>query len=262
MAYWVIIFTAIFFYTTSFFVNTKKDGLASPKNILVLFGLITEGVLIKVDTFGIYINLDFSNSLLIVNFFTVLFFLVHDMKIKNKGLDYLVLVPSIFLIAMHPFMNQEHFLRETSSVLYVSHILTAIIGYGLLTYGAIFSVFVLLLEKNLHNKKIESNFKSDEPLLGLESYLYKINILVFLLLTFIITTGLFFSKEIFEQPLIFNHKTFFSLLAWLTYAYFFYGRYNHGWRGKKAINILLVAFVFLVLSYFGSKFVLEMILHR
>lgn len=262
MAYWIIIFAALSFYASSFFVKANKANFTLLKNLLVLLGLIAEGTLIKIDTFSTNVNLNFSNSLLIINFFTVLFYLIHDIKIKNKGLDYLILVPTLFLIAIHPFINQDHFLRESSSIFYITHILTAIIGYGLLTYAAVFSIFVLLLEKNLHNKTINYNFRSDKSLLGLESYLYKINILVFLLLSFIIISGLFFSKELFDQPFIFNHKTFFSVLAWFTYAYFFYGKYNYGWRGKKAINILLAAFVFLVLSYFGSKFVLEIILHR
>ncbi|NBW53377.1 MAG: cytochrome C biogenesis protein, partial [Betaproteobacteria bacterium] len=36
----------------------------------------------------------------------------------------------------------------------------------------------------------------------------------------------------------------------------------NGWRGRKSIYISLTAFLFLLLSYLGSKFVLEIILHR
>jgi len=38
------------------------------------------------------------------------------------------------------------------------------------------------------------------------------------------------------------------------------GRIKYGWRGKKAVFISLIAFVFLFLAYFGTKFVLEIIL--
>jgi ABC-type uncharacterized transport system permease subunit len=40
------------------------------------------------------------------------------------------------------------------------------------------------------------------------------------------------------------------------------GRRVWGWRGQKAIRWTLAGFLLLILAYFGSKFVLELILHR
>jgi ABC-type uncharacterized transport system permease subunit len=41
-----------------------------------------------------------------------------------------------------------------------------------------------------------------------------------------------------------------------------WGRHQLGWRGKTANRWILTGFAFLLLSYFGSKFVLEIILDR
>jgi len=41
-----------------------------------------------------------------------------------------------------------------------------------------------------------------------------------------------------------------------------YGRWRHGWRGRRAVNLTLIGMAVLVLAFFGSKFVLELILHR
>ena len=41
-----------------------------------------------------------------------------------------------------------------------------------------------------------------------------------------------------------------------------FGRYQYGWRGKKAINITLIGFVLLLLAYVGSKFILQVLLGR
>ncbi|NDG87436.1 MAG: phosphohydrolase, partial [Gammaproteobacteria bacterium] len=40
------------------------------------------------------------------------------------------------------------------------------------------------------------------------------------------------------------------------------GRIRYGWRGQFAIRWTLLGFVFLMLAYFGSKLVIELILHR
>lgn len=40
------------------------------------------------------------------------------------------------------------------------------------------------------------------------------------------------------------------------------GHHFYGWRGKMAIRWTMSGFVFLVLAYVGSKFVLEVLLHR
>ena len=38
------------------------------------------------------------------------------------------------------------------------------------------------------------------------------------------------------------------------------GRFRYGWRGKTAIIWTLSGFVVLMLAYFGSKFVIELLL--
>ncbi|MFI3180951.1 MAG: cytochrome c biogenesis protein CcsA, partial [Methylococcales bacterium] len=53
-----------------------------------------------------------------------------------------------------------------------------------------------------------------------------------------------------------------SLLAWVIFCAILIGRQRYGWRGRVAVNWILVGFLFLLLSYFGSKFVLELILVR
>ena len=141
------------------------------------------------------------------------------------------------------------------------HINVAILSYSLLTIGAILSIFSLLFEKNLTNKnKIFSNFTKNFSLLSMENFLFKIYWVGFILLTLTLLSGVLFSKEIFGTTLIMNHKFIFSVMAWLTYGAMLFGRIQYGWRGKKAVIISLIAFIFLFLAYFGTKFVLEILL--
>jgi ABC-type uncharacterized transport system permease subunit len=59
-----------------------------------------------------------------------------------------------------------------------------------------------------------------------------------------------------------DHKTVFSLLAWVIFSVLLIGRYGFGWRGKRAVQVLYTGSLFLLLGYVGSRFVLEVILGR
>jgi ABC-type uncharacterized transport system permease subunit len=80
------------------------------------------------------------------------------------------------------------------------------------------------------------------------------------LLTLSLITGFLFLEDMFAQHLA--HKTILSLLAWLVFAILLLGRYRSGWRGRIAIRWTLGGFISLMLAYFGSKMVLELILNR
>jgi len=141
------------------------------------------------------------------------------------------------------------------------HINVAILSYSFLTLGAILSIFILLFEQNLITKnKILANLTNSFSLLSIENFLFKIYWFGFILLSLTLLSGILFSNEIFGLTSIWNHKFIFSIMAWLAYATMLLGRIKYGWRGKKAVFISLIAFVFLFLAYFGTKFVLEIVL--
>jgi ABC-type uncharacterized transport system permease subunit len=60
----------------------------------------------------------------------------------------------------------------------------------------------------------------------------------------------------------FDHKTLFSVLAWLTLAVLLVGRYVYGWRGRTALRWTIAGFILLLLAYVGRSFVLEVLLGR
>ena len=59
-----------------------------------------------------------------------------------------------------------------------------------------------------------------------------------------------------------DHKTVFSVLAWLAFAVLLIGRARFGWRGRTARRVLYAGSALLVLAYVGSRFVLEVVLSR
>jgi ABC-type uncharacterized transport system permease subunit len=59
-----------------------------------------------------------------------------------------------------------------------------------------------------------------------------------------------------------DHKTVFSLLGWAVFAALLLGRRLRGWRGRQATRWLYAGALLLLLAYVGSRFVLEVLLHR
>lgn len=82
----------------------------------------------------------------------------------------------------------------------------------------------------------------------------------FALLSLALVSGFVFLDNIFAQQMV--HKTVLSIAAWAVFGILLWGRWRYGWRGRTAIRWTLSGFTALVLAYFGSKVVLELILNR
>jgi len=58
------------------------------------------------------------------------------------------------------------------------------------------------------------------------------------------------------------HKTVLSILSWAMFGILLLGRHRRGWRGRRAVRLTLSAMLLLLLAFFGSKLVLELVLMR
>jgi ABC-type uncharacterized transport system permease subunit len=102
------------------------------------------------------------------------------------------------------------------------------------------------------------------PLLKLERLTVRVVEAGFILLTASLLAGWFFAETLYGPHLksIWNHKTIFSVLAWLSFAGLLIGRARLGWRGRTARKFLYLGSGLLLLGYAGSRFVLEVVLQR
>lgn len=161
-----------------------------------------------------------------------------------------------------------------------AHLVVALAAYGLLTIAAVHALFMAALERWLHRTggaawraddggaedrrgEIERGMLAPlPPLLTMERVLFRLIGGGFALLTLTVATGMVFSESLFGRPIRLDHKTVFTLLAWATFAALLLGRAMRGWRGRVALSWTLGGFAFLLLAYAGSRFVLEVVLHR
>ncbi len=152
--------------------------------------------------------------------------------------------------------NWQHTLEYTIA----AHVIPSILAFSLLTIASLQALLLSYQNRALKNKSLLANSKLLPPLQTMESLLFEFLWVGELLLTLAIVSGFYFQEDIFAQHLV--HKTVFTLSAWLIYAVLLWGRFQLGWRGTKAIRLALAGFVCLMLAYFGSKLVLEIILNR
>jgi len=259
----LLLFSIILYLIPCFILFFNKHTKTKMVNLVLTTGLIAHASLIYITTISNGINLNFSNSLLIVSWVTVFFYYFINRKIQFNGLENLTLIPALLIILSHPFLKNDQSFEIQMSINSIIHIIIAILSYSLLTVGAIFSIFILLFQNNLTKKyQNEENFSGNFSLLSMEDILFKIYWFGFILLSITLFSGILFTNEIFGTSIVWNHKTIFSLMAWITYGAMLLGRMKYGWRGKKAVVISLIAFMFLLLSYFGTKFVLEILLNN
>lgn len=141
-----------------------------------------------------------------------------------------------------------------------SHILLSILAYAVMTLAAFQAVTLGVLNHELKARHIRGILDALPPLQTMETLLFEILWVGMVLLTLSIVSGMVFLDDFFAQSLA--HKTFFAVVAWMIFAMLLWGRHQLGWRGTTAIRWTLGGFAVLMLAYFGSKFVLELVLQR
>ncbi len=141
-----------------------------------------------------------------------------------------------------------------------AHILISMFAYGLLSAGAIIAIYALIQDRRLRAGQLSAMNHLFAPLETTEKLLYGVTTAGFAGLTLAIVSGAMFVENLFAQHLV--HKTVLSLLAWLLFGTLLAGRYFAGWRGKRAVYLYLGGFALLCLAYFGSRYILEELLHR
>lgn len=263
MTYWILIFLCFSLYLLPCLpsIGLRKENKGQLTNIIIFLGLLLHASLIYHVVFAGSINLNFSNALLITSWVVVFLYWLINAANHHKGFEYLTLLPALIFLAINPIVTQHNYLTESFSMIAILHMVIALLGYSLLAFGALFSIFLLFVEKNVRVKNTNNNaFSSHLSILDMERSLFIIYWLGFFLLTVTLITGTIFTEQLFSSSLVINHKLVFSISAWIIYLILLSGRIIFGWRGKKAIKFSLVAFIFLFLSYFGSKFVIEILL--
>jgi ABC-type uncharacterized transport system permease subunit len=239
----------------------ENTGLLSKKQIIAM-GLAA----LCLHTLALYssmvspmgIDLGFYNAMSLVSAVIVLLILIAEWRYPIDILAVVLLPLAAISMFADSFNSTHHILPPGSSNALIFHILTSIIAYSILTLAALQAVLLSIQNKFLHAHQPGGFIKLMPPLRTMEVVLFEAIFAGFTMLTIALGSGLIFLDNMFEQQLA--HKTILSIIAWFVFLTLLIGHWKLGWRGRTAIRWTLSGFISLMLAYFGSKFVLEIVL--
>lgn len=141
------------------------------------------------------------------------------------------------------------------------HLALGLSSYGMFAAAVLHAWLMTRAERDIR----QAHATPGLPLLTLERLTFRFVAAGFVLLSATLLAGVFFGEQLYgaaSGAWRWDHKRVFALLSWLTFAVLLWGRQRWGWRGRRAVRVLYTGAVLLMLSYVGSRFVLELMLGR
>ena len=243
--------------------GTSVVGRTTMMRTAFAMGLISHGATLAHALFGGEgLNIGFSHAIsLIVWLVMGAYFLIgYDNQLLRLAALYLapIAIGAVLLPQVLPAQRVVHY----ADFAFKLHFVVAILAYALFTVATLHALLMLFLEKRLHAGTMPAELQGMPPLLRIERLLFQLLGVAFLLLTATLASGVLFSESLFGKAFQLSYKTVFAVFSWLIFGGLLYGQWKFGWRGKLAVRWTLIGFGLLLLSYVGSKFVLEIILNR
>ena len=204
------------------------------------------------------LNLSLVSSASLVTWIMVCFVLVASLKVPVHNLLMLVLPLGVLAIFAELAFDTPFKPMADLPLPLVAHILLSIVAYSVLFMAACQSLLLAVLEDRLRSRRAYALVRLLPPLQTMETLLFSLLWVGVVVLTLAIGTGFLFLEDLFAQRVV--HHTVLALAAWIIYTTLLVGHQLLGWRGTMAVRWTLIAFTLLLLGYFGSKFVIEILL--
>ena len=242
--------------TRYFTLETVTNQHRTTVNLLLLIGCASHGYILldQWQDNGVFFGLATSASFVAWVVAAMLFVTSFTKPIHALG----ILVYPLSAITVIFSLIFPDTQNKVISVSIAAHVFLSIGAYALLAIAVCQSVLLNIQEKRLHEHKINTFVKKLPALQTMEDFLYQTLKMGFILLTLSLISGYYYIDDFFTQKL--TYKTILSVIAWIGFAGIVIGHKLFGWRGKLVTLATQIAFAVLVLSYFGTKFVLERLL--
>ena len=173
----------------------------------------------------------------------------------------LVILPIAILgILTSTFLESTAPISDDLSPGVALHSILGILAFSFITIAAVQALLVAWLNRELKQHHFRPALRHLPPLQTMESLLFSIIQYGFVVLLAVIGSGFVFMEDMFAQHLV--HKTILTLISCVVFGILLWGRHVQGWRGKPALRWILSGYAVLLLAFFGSKFVLELLLQR
>lgn len=225
--------------------------------ILWAAGLLAHAAVLSKDITDLHF--DFFHAASTVAFLITLLLFIASLSRPLEMLGLFALPAAVVALLVDWLMPDAPFTSYSNAQGLELHIFISLLAYSLLSLAAVQAVVLALQNRQLHNHQPGGWLRYLPPLTHMESLLFKFILSGFVLLTAALATGFIFLEDIFAQHQA--HKTLLSIAAWIIFAVLLFGHWRWGWRGRIAVRWTLTGFGVLLVAYFGSKLVLELILN-
>jgi len=205
---------------------------------------------------GLNLGIFYAASLVAFTAAALLLLATFVEPVENLGIP--VFSVAAICIGLTMIFKTPHIVTNAMSWQLDSHILSSLLAYSILGLAVMQALLLAIQDSHLRNREPGGFIRALPPLQTMETLLFQMIATGFVLLTLALVTGTLFLEDIFAQHLV--HKTTLSIVAWIVFAILLWGRWRYGWRGRIAIRWTIGGFIFLMLAYFGSKFVLELVI--
>ena len=208
------------------------------------------------------LNLGLTQAISLVAWAVAALFLAAALTRPVESLGVIIMPGAGLMLVLAWLWPSQHWIAIETPLLEHAHIVVSLLAYSLLSIAVLQSVMLTLQERYLRGHRSGGFLGTLPPLETMERLMFQMIAVGFALLTVSVVSGVFFSEAVFGQALRFTHHVVLSLIAWAVFAVLLIGRWRFGWRGRHAVRWTLAGFSLLALGYFGSKFVVEVILGR
>lgn len=204
------------------------------------------------------VNMGIFNAFSLITWTITLLLLISSLSKPIENLAIVAMPTTAIAVFLDSRYQSVNFLTDQYSSGLTIHILVSMLAYSLFALASVQAILMAIQDHHLHHRHPGGFIRALPPLQTMESLLFEMIAVGFVLLSLALLSGFAFLENMFEQRLA--HKTVLSIMAWFVFGTLLWGRYRFGWRGQKALIWTLAGFVVLMLAYFGSKVVIELIL--
>jgi ABC-type uncharacterized transport system permease subunit len=257
---------AIVLYTLSSFRQYQAVTAGSPKHRQQVLALGSAAVIFHGLSWFVELtqsqglNFNFFNVGSLISLVIATLLVASAMKKPLENLFLGIFPMAALILVSHLLVTEDSQVAKITESGIAAHIILSIMAYSILTIAAFQAVLLMIQDHQLKHKRMTGILRVMPPLQTMDRLLFEMLAVGVFLLTLSITSGFLFIDDLFVQQLA--HKTVFTILAWTTFVILLIGHWRFGWRGNTASKWTLVGTSLLILAYFGSKFVIEIVLTK
>ncbi len=251
------------FWNTRWRTAAPSTGAHAWERVALLAPLLLHAWLLYSGIFAAAeLRFGFAQALSVMMFLAALMCWLEAFFYPVEALYPLVLAAAALCAPLPAFFPGRH-LPQAVPFEFRLHLIFGMFAYSLFTVAMLHAVLIAKVENRLHGTPgLTGPLTQLPPLLSLERMIFWLIGAAFAVLSVTLVLGMAYSEEFLGRLMRFEHKTVFIVLSWLIFGLLLAGRWLYGWRGRTAVRWTLAGFIVLMLGYPGSRFVLEVLLHR